>query len=63
MKPRKTRVLVLASPNGTLSMCIAGRMHEGDYRKNWQVLFHYKVVNPFYYKNATYDYAVHAYGL
>ena len=65
MKTRKTRVLILASPNGTLSIVSADNFYKriDDYREKWQVLFHLKAVDPFRYKNSAYDYAVHAYGL
>lgn len=66
----KTRVLILASPNGTLTMRTATehRQRTTDYTRNWQVLFQFKAYIPtretlVRYRDSAYDYAVQAYGL
>jgi len=67
---RKHRVLILASPNGTLTMRTATEHQKRttDYTRNWQILFQFRAFITSYemlikYRDSAYDYAVHAYGV
>lgn len=67
---RKTRVLILASPNGTLTMKTAAehRRNVTAYTRNWQVLLQFRTYilsreMLVKCRNAAYDYAIHAFGL
>jgi hypothetical protein len=66
----KYRVLILASPNGTLTMRTATehKQRASDYTRNWQVLFQFRAYIPsretlIKYRDSAYDYAIQAYGL
>ncbi len=70
MNKHKTRMLILASPNGTLTMRTATehKQRTSDYARNWQVLVQFKAFIPnretlVKYRDAVYDYVIHAYRL
>lgn len=64
-KQKKERVLVLASPNGTLTATYAGsfRRLPEDHKRRWQVIIRWKAHNAMSYRNSAYRWAVRTYGL
>ncbi len=69
MNKHKTRMLILASPNGTLTMRTAKEHRERTtaYTRHWQVLFQFRAFiagqeTLIKYRNAAYGYVIHTYG-
>ena len=61
---KKERVLILVSPNGTLTATYAGSLKRlPDHKHKWQQLLSYKAVNAIQYRDAAYTWLIHAYGL
>lgn len=58
----KTRIHIIASPNGTLS-AYTGKLKPDDYRCTWQELLTYKTRNPRKYILYAYDWLIKHYGL
>ncbi|MCR4330483.1 MAG: hypothetical protein NUV49_01220 [Patescibacteria group bacterium] len=61
---RKDRVLILASPNGTLTATYASSFSRlPSFKQQWQVLFHFKAINAMQYVKYAQKCAVEIYGL
>ena len=60
----KERIIILASPNGTLTATYAGSLHRlPDFKRKWQILLTYRAVNAMQYRDYAYRRLIAMYGL